>query len=253
MGPQTRSVERRSQATPFAEDTLRVLQGELDRGAFGAGVGPLQRESGTAIRQFLSGLQQRQADIGGRGSSRLLDALQARNTENVNRQALDLREAFGASGARFGSQLGGAEAQLRRGAATDFAVTAADLLFGEQQALDQLLLGTAATQFGLGTESMAPFLQLAQLGILPEEIIASPGVLDQLIGAGANAGAAALTGGTSLALPALASVGASFAAPRVSGLSADPRLFSTGPGPAIGRFSRPQQTSVNRIDARLFS
>ena len=56
-GPRIDKVERTSQATPLAEDFLKFLQGQLSEGAFGIGVGPLQREAGTAIQQFVTSLQ----------------------------------------------------------------------------------------------------------------------------------------------------------------------------------------------------
>ena len=56
-GPRVDQVQPASQATPLAEDFLKILQGQLSSGAFGTGVGPLQREAGTALRQFITALQ----------------------------------------------------------------------------------------------------------------------------------------------------------------------------------------------------
>lgn len=192
-GPRIDRVERTSQATPFAEDFLKQLQGELAAYGLGTGVGPLQRESGTAIRQYLAGLQQRAAGLS-QGKSPLLDAISKRNEEFVNRQAASLKDVFGASGARFGSQVARGESDLRRGAASDFAVTSAGTLLQEQQFLDQLLPAVIGQQFQMGGAALAPMLQLAQLGILPEEVIASPGLGQQLVGGGLTAAGAFLGG-----------------------------------------------------------
>lgn len=261
-GPRIDKVERTSQATPLAEDVLAELQGLLSQGAFGTGVGPLQRESGTAIRQFLASLQQRAGDITG-GTSDLLDAVSNRNAEFVNRQATDLREVFGAAGSRFGTQIGRAEGDLRRGAANDFAVTSANTLLQDRNLTDQLLLGTIAQQFGMGQASIQPFLQLAAMGILPEEVIASPGVGQQLLGGALQAGASFLGGPAGAALFAGArGVGggggggttALNVTPNVTPSFADPNIFG---GAGIGLqnpFMRPSFSLPNfSLDPRLMA
>lgn len=216
MGDDTKAVERRSQATPLAEDYLAILQGQLAQGQLGMGVGPLQREAGTAARQYLSSLQQRArpntSALLQDETPRLINAVQARNASGVNRAAQQQREAYGAAGARFGSEIGQAEGLLRSENQLGLDQIIAELLVGqsarEQQArefdvgagfaLDDRTLAAISNLYNQGQGNLQPFQQAAQLGILPEEIIASPGLFSQLLDVGATAAAAYATGGASL-------------------------------------------------------
>ena len=162
-----------SPATPFAEDFLKILSGELSKG-FGTGVGPLQREAGTAARQFVSS---------GGGSfplSELFANLEAVQNRRVGEQAADLREGFGALGSRFGTPLAGAESRFRRDTERDFAATLGELSrqeFGAQQ--QRMLQGIQLlNQIGLG--SIAPFLDIAKLGILPEAFVVGDSPFSQV-------------------------------------------------------------------------
>jgi hypothetical protein len=115
---------------------------------------------------------------------------------------------FGAGGSRFGSQLGQAETDLRRGAASDFAVTSAQSLldagkFNEQLRLQQgqQLLQGIGQLFDQGTGAINPFLQMASMGILPEEIVQNPNWTAQLLNTGARVAAGIATGGASELAP----------------------------------------------------
>jgi len=140
-GPNVQSEEVTSQATPLAENFLKILQGNLSSEAFGTGVGPLQRESGTALRQFISALQGGRSGPGFVGSGerpgfagvgetptvdrggldRLIAGLEESSGLRTERSAADLREQGGITGTRFGSSLAQGEGLLRAesGAALD--------------------------------------------------------------------------------------------------------------------------------------
>lgn len=202
-GVNTEHIERSSQATPLAQDVLAQLQGELSQGAFGHGIGPAQRQSTDALTALLTSLTAERGQ-GGIDPTGFLDALGRRSEEFTGRQAAAQRDMFGAGGSRFGSQLGQAETDLRRGAASDFAVTSAQSLldagkFNETLKLQQgqQLLAGIGQLFDQGTGAINPFLQMASMGILPEEIVRSPNFTSQLLNAGSRVAAAALTGGGS--------------------------------------------------------
>lgn len=178
-GPNVQREEQVSQATPLAENFLEILQGQLSSGAFGTGVGPLQREAGTALRQFITSLQ----GPGGvsAGSARLIEGLEATSQARTERSAADLREQGGITGARFGTSLASGEALLRSeaGASLD------QLIGGIQEQGRQfdvgLLLQSIGQLFGQGQANLQPFQQFSALGILPEELIVSPSTTTQVI------------------------------------------------------------------------
>lgn len=181
-GPNIQREEVTSQATPLAEDFLKILQGQLSSGAFGTGVGPLQREAGTALRQFISALQGPRGVS--EGSARLIEGLEASSAARTERSAADLREQGGIVGTRFGSSLAQGEALLRTesGAALD------QLIGGIQETGRQFdtnaLLQAIGQLFGQGEANIGTTERFAGLGILPEEIIVSPGTGAQIITAG---------------------------------------------------------------------
>ncbi len=210
-GPSIENVERSSQATPLAEDFLKVLQGQLAEGAFGTGVGPLQREAGTAIRQTVSSLQGRSAvdtasQFGTEGD-RLISGLETGSARRTARSSADLTELFGAAGAgRFGTAITQGQARLQGDANASLDELIGQILLGQQagrqgarqfdvqanQAGDSQLIQAIAQLFNQGQGNIAPFQQLSLAGILPEEVIASPGIIDQLISGGLQAGSAFL-------------------------------------------------------------
>jgi hypothetical protein len=132
-------------------------------------------------------------------------ALTGASTLQANRQAADLREVFSGTGNRFSSTLANSEAILRGDIATNTATTIQQLL--AQEEARRLAQAESARQFdvsalgnaigGLTQLSQAaqnPLLSVLGLGVLPPEVIAQPGLLNTLIGAGATAGAGFLGG-----------------------------------------------------------
>ncbi len=191
-GPKITKVQGESQATPLAEDFLKLLEGQLAEGSFGTGVGPLQREAGTAIRQFITSLQG-QGGGPSEGLSRLIEGVEAGSKRRTEEGALNQREAFGITGSRFGTSLALGEGRLRAEAGEGLDRTIGGLLEQGRQFDTTALFQAIQQLFGQGEANIAPFRQFAGLGILPEEIIASPGFLDQLL-SGAISGAAAFAG-----------------------------------------------------------
>lgn len=187
MPPKKQEV--RSQATPLSEDILSLLRGQISKGELGAGVGPLQREAGTAARQFVS-------SGGGRFDlSPLLGQLEEIQRRRVSESTGDLRESFGIAGTRFGTPLATGEGRLRRELETEFGAQTGELLrteFGAQQ--QRLLQGIELLQ-NLGQENLEPFLMLAQLGINPEVFTENPFVTALAGLAGGAQGVAAIRGG----------------------------------------------------------
>lgn len=215
-GPKIQNVERTSQATPLAEDYLNILRGQIASGQFGLGVGPLQREAGTAARQYLLSLQQRaRPNTAGElrnDTGQIIGALQKRNAADTRTQAAQLREGFGASGSRFSTEAAQGEGRLRSENQLNLDQLVASVLVDQgarEQAARQFDVGAgfqldAQTQaaieslFNQGQGNIAPFAQAASQGIVPSDVIASPGILSQILSTAGQLGAAYITGGASL-------------------------------------------------------
>lgn len=178
FGPQIENVTRESQATPLAEDVLQSLRGQLAEGSFGQGVGPLQRQGSNAVSQYLNHLQ----GVAAGGSTPLIDALTRLHGRQTERGAANVKEQMGVAGAAAGSSLADALSLYQAEQDAAFDVTAANSLMQQEQ----MLLNAANMLFDMGQLNIQPFLQMAQLGIIPEEIVASPGLGSQLLTAGAN-------------------------------------------------------------------
>ena len=176
-GPNIDHVEKTSQATPFAEDILAFLQGQLSQGAFGTGVGPLQRGAGQSIDRLVAQLE------GGEGVNNLLDAITSRNKTNLGESIASQKEGFGQEGSRFSSESAKGESDLRAKNQESLDVTTAQATLAN----NQQLMAAIGQMFGMGTQSMAPFMDMARLGIVPEEIIASPSIGSQLLSGGISA------------------------------------------------------------------
>ena len=192
-GPRIEKVEQTSQATPLAEDFLKILQGQIDEGSFGTGVGPLQRDAGSAIRQFVTSLQGSVEGGPSESLQRLLSGVDAGGLRRTEEGAGNLREQFGITGSRFGTPLALGEARFRAESGEGLDRTLGALgEQGRQFDIGALLEGIQQL-FGQGQANTDLFARFAALGILSEEIIAQPGIFDQILsgvlqGAGAFAG-----------------------------------------------------------------
>lgn len=162
MGATERRVQPESQATPLAGDVLGFLQGQIGQGGFGP-LTPLQRQAQNSLQNFIASNQP--FDLGP-----LLAQLEQVQGRQVETGAANLREGFGVAGSRFGTPLAAGEAQFRTGAAGDFATTVSQLLQNQFNIGNEQLLQAIGLGGQLSTQNIAPFIQLAGMGILPEQI-----------------------------------------------------------------------------------
>lgn len=187
LRPEIRAHQPKSPATPLAEDVLANLRRQLTGGVYGEGVGPLQREAGTAIRQFVEARQTPDQ------FANLLQPIIDINRREVDRGAAQIRESFGAMGQRLGTPLARAEGDFRAEAGQNLDRLLSQLFMQEQGNLLQAL-GLMQT---MGDMNIQPFLQMASLGILPENTIVtdSPWVTGAQTIAGLMEGVGSLAGG----------------------------------------------------------
>jgi len=182
MGPRVQREEQRSQATPLGNDFLKILQGQIAEGSFGQGAGPLQRHAGTALEQYLNSIQERvSSGQDSNQTSQLISSLTKGSETRTNRQAADLREGFGAAGNRFGSAGALGEARLRGDVASNLDQTIGGIRTNQAQFDAGQLLNTINLLQNLGQGNVDLFSRFAQMGILPEELIVSPGIGDQIL------------------------------------------------------------------------
>ena len=176
MGPDIKRVQPKSQATPFAEDFMKVLEGYIST-AF-SNNGPMQRESGSSPRQYLQSVMgiNTAGDLRN-DSDRVIGGIQKGHNMRVDRGASQIREQFGGAGHRISSSLAAKEGQFRNEAGINL-----EELIG-QVLLNQSAQEQAARQFDVqaNISAFAPLFQMASLGIMPEEIIATPGVGSQIL------------------------------------------------------------------------
>lgn len=189
MGPKVKTVQQSNIATPVAEDIVRMIQGNLDQGAFDLGSGPQQRRAGTALDSFVANLESR-LNAGPSGMS----ALEQRAESRTNRQAGDLRESMGDGGNRYSSALGNSEALLRATALEDLNV--ADI---EQQKMDMSMLLEGINQIFTHSNrrremDLGALVSFMQAGTINPETIVSPGLGQQLISGIISGGSAYLAG-----------------------------------------------------------
>ena len=177
-GPNVETVQPESQATPFGEDFLKILRGELST-AFGTGVGPNQREAGTALRQFIQSLQG--SGGGSEGLNQLISGIETSGAARIERGAADLREQGGILGQRFGSSLAQGEGLFRAEAGAKLDQTIGGLREQGRQFDQTALFEAIQGLFGQGQASLDFLGQFAKLGILPEEIIVSPSTTTQVV------------------------------------------------------------------------
>jgi hypothetical protein len=157
---------------------------------FGLGLTPLQREAGTAARQFVS------SGGGAFDVSPLLAQLEEIQRRRVGETVADIREGFGIAGSRFGTPVAVGQAQAASQLETQFGAQIGELLrqeFANQQ--QRMLQGIALLQ-NIGTANIEPFLRFAGMGILPEQITYEQSPFVTALGAlgGAATGAGELIG-----------------------------------------------------------
>lgn len=175
-----------SQATPLAGDVLGMIRKQITGGTFGEGFGPLQREAGTGVRQYLQTLESGDAfsDIP------TMESL----TPQIEEQVGNLREGMGISGSRFGSSASRGEGQLRSDMITNIAKELSGLRLQKESTESQAMLQTLGQLFGMGQQNVQPAFDMTQLGILPEDTIVGDSQANQianLIGSIAAAGSTA--------------------------------------------------------------
>lgn len=187
LRPEVQAQQVRSQATPLAEDVLENLRRQLRGGVYGEGVGPLQREAGTAIRQFMAA---RETPERFESLAQPMIDISRRETD---RGAAQLRENLGTAGLRLGTPATQAEGRFRAEAGQNLDSLLAQL-FSQEQA--NLLQSIGMLQ-SMGVSNIAPFLQMAGLGIIPDQTIVtdSPWVIGAETAAGLMEGLGSLLGG----------------------------------------------------------
>jgi hypothetical protein len=176
MGHRTESIERQSQATPFAEDFLAHLQGLLDNQGTGTGPTALQHQSGNAIEKWLETM----GDFD-QFASPIIDV----HNRQTDRHVADQREMFGAQGQRFGSQLARSETDLRGESMGDLNAMLAGLRMQQGQ---QQLQGIGLMN-QIGQSNLMPFMEMARMGILPDEIAVTPNPWMEALQGGLSLGA----------------------------------------------------------------
>lgn len=224
MKPTTQTREQKSQASPLADDLLKMIQGQISGGTFGQGLGSMTQGAGTAIQQLVnSGLSNTTPvvrDVGPAGADfgKMVAALEAVQNRRTGEQAANIREQAGAAGARYGTTLGAAESGFRRDTEQDFNVQLGNLAMGLDEARradtalgvqrdvaqNQLvqqqqaqMLQSIMSMFGMGQANEAAGLGLAGQGILPEHLLVQQALGPQLLTAlvqGLAGGASALAG-----------------------------------------------------------
>ncbi len=132
---------------------------------FGLGLTPLQREAGTAARQFVAG------GGGAFDVSPLLKQLEEIQRRRVGETTADIREGFGIAGSRFGTPVAVGQARAAGELETQFGAQVGELLrqeFANQQ--QRMLQGISLLQ-NIGTANLEPFLRFAGMGIMPEQTV----------------------------------------------------------------------------------
>lgn len=250
MGSSIQTVENRNLASPLSEDYIKVLQGQIDEGAFGTGVGPMQRSAGKSAQQYVRGLEERVgAGVNTESkvqdySSRLIDAERTLANRQTDREAANLREAFGAAGTRYGTTLLQGEGRFREDRAQGLDATIAQILTQqgdrEQAAREfditsgqnqmQMLLQGIASLFNMGEANTAEFSKFASQGIVNPDNIVTPGLGSQLLSGGLNFLSSYLSGGGKIPNPFGGRGGDSYSNVNPGSNIIDPRIY-TSPNP----------------------
>lgn len=232
--PETNRMEQRTQATPLAQDVLGTLQRTLQQQGIGAPLSEGQAAAGSNLSDFINALQ----DPG--RFEELAAPLQTISDRTTDRQAAELREGFTQVGGRLGSPLMRAEQRLRTENQQNFDAQLANMF---QQNQD-LLLRAIGGQQQSAIQNLAPFLELAQLGVLPDHVVKEPSTLGSIaniaapvIGAfaGGLPGAAASAASSGL----LGGGGGGASNPLAMGTRPEPgSIFDFGNNDFFGQFAR---------------
>lgn len=160
-------------------------------GSAGMGLGPLQREAGTAMRQFVQSLQDR---VGAAGDfqGREFDALRTIQEQNRERATANAAEQLGRAGNVAGSAQGFAQAQTMR----ELIPQQERVLAETRRAEEAQLLDAIGRLQTIGQQNIEPFLQLASAGIVNPEVTQREHPIVTGLGAlsGAASGAGNLAG-----------------------------------------------------------
>lgn len=186
MGATERRVQPTSQATPLAGDVLGLLRGAIGQGGFQA-LTPLQQQSQMSLSNFIPLLES------GQQTEALLRQLEQLQGRQLGTNVAQQRESLGAQGlAAGGSSRAAGEASLRSQSALGFEALAGNIMREQTNIQNQQLLQAIGLGGQLSQQNIAPFLQMASLGILPEQVFfeQNPFVtgLQGLAGLGAGAG-----------------------------------------------------------------
>lgn len=174
--PSVTRVQGTSQATPLADRILKELIGQLNSGQAGTGFGPLQQESGTAIRQYVN------SGGGQFDTSQQFKDMEAGHDRRLNEGAAQLREGFGMLGGRYGTGARDSESRFRADAEAEYGAKIGEINrqeFGNQQ---MRLLQAIGQMFNMGTETMRPFYEMAGQGIMPETIVVGDSPANSILG-----------------------------------------------------------------------
>lgn len=157
-GQEVQSIE--NMFTPLSEDILGILRKQIGGGEFGAGLGPLQRQAGTAAQQLVSSLQDPV------NLQPLFQPFIESSRRETELGAANLRESFGIAGGRFGSPLAQGEATFRAEQRGGLEELLAGITMQQQE---QLMQAITALQT-MGQQNIAPFFQFAAAG-MPQQMM----------------------------------------------------------------------------------
>lgn len=157
-------------------------------GDFGSGVGSAGQAATSGIQSFIQAAQQG-VEAGGvdPGTQALIEAITARSGVVADRQAADLREAYGAAGNRFGTALARGEGQLRSDIALGADQIIAQTLANRQSQNEANLIQSLALLQQQGALNIQPFLTALGIGLPQAENVVSPGVGSQILSGVTNA------------------------------------------------------------------
>ena len=189
LKPDIESKEVKSQATPLAENVLTRLMALLSEGGLGTPIGPGQTAAAGGIQDFIGARETPEQFL------ELMGPLREVFNRETGRIQAQQKETFGQIGSRFSSSLAGETGRVGRERATDLDAMISQLFLQDQGSLLQAL----GMQQQFGQQALDPFLQMAGLGISPDQTIVSdsPFVTYMKLvtqGAEAAAGAAAAAG-----------------------------------------------------------